>query len=74
MLGEIRKLVKQTPFIPFTIHLADGRRFRIGHPDYLFVGQRFHAVFEHDDGTLELLPGLLVSGVTVHAEPTAAVA
>jgi len=72
MLGELRRLAKQAPFIPFTIHMADGRQFRVQHPDHLFVGQRFHAVLEQDDGTLEILPGLLISGLTLHAGPAAA--
>lgn len=71
MLGELRRLAKQAPFIPFTIHMADGREFHVQHPDYLFVGQWFHAVFEHDDGTLEILPDLLISGLTLHAGPAA---
>lgn len=32
---EIRTLLHTQPFVPFTIHLADGRKMRIDHPDFV---------------------------------------
>ena len=63
MIDEISKLRRHRPFVPFTIHLADGRRFEvpaIGH--FLVVGRR--AVVLNDNQTIEILPALLMSGVT----------
>ena len=31
----IRDFLKQTPFVPFTIHMNDGRKFEIRHPDFV---------------------------------------
>jgi hypothetical protein len=38
MLEEIRKLVQSGPFVPFTIHLADGRELRVPTVDHIAVG------------------------------------
>jgi len=32
---EIRTLLHHTPFVPFTVHLADGRELRVEHPDFV---------------------------------------
>ena len=33
----IRDLAKRQPFVPFTIHMNDGQRFEVKHPDFLLV-------------------------------------
>ena len=35
---KIREAKQAQPFKPFVMHLADGREFAVGHPDFLFVG------------------------------------
>jgi hypothetical protein len=32
-LEEIRKIKNQRPFLPFVVHIADGREIRVTHPD-----------------------------------------
>lgn len=32
---EIRTLLHGQPFVPFTVHLADGRAMRVEHPDFV---------------------------------------
>ena len=32
---EIRTLLHSQPFVPFTIHLADGREMKVAHPDFV---------------------------------------
>ncbi len=62
MIGDIRKLKQNTPFIPFTIHLADGRHFEVPTVDhFLVVGNR--AVVLNDNESIEILPALLMSGI-----------
>jgi hypothetical protein len=63
MIGDIRKLRQNRPFVPFTIHLADGRHFTVPTVDhFLVVGSR--AVVLNDNDTIEILPALLMSGIT----------
>jgi hypothetical protein len=31
---EIRPLLRQQPFVPFTVHLGDGGSHHVHHPDY----------------------------------------
>jgi len=37
MIGDIRKLVHATPFVPFTIHLADGGQLWAPTVDHIAV-------------------------------------
>jgi len=53
MTADIRQLLQAEPFVPFAIHVADGREYRVPTPD--------HA---HDDRTF-ILPALLLSGVAL---------
>ncbi len=63
MIGDIRKLRQNSPFVPFTIHMADGRKFQVPTLDYFIVaGSR--AVILNDNDSMEILPALLISGTT----------
>ncbi len=63
MIGDIRKLKQNSLFVPFTIHLADGRHFQVPTEDhFLIVGTR--AVVLNDNDAIEILPALLMSGIT----------
>ena len=35
MKNRLLELLHAAPFIPFTIHLADGRGLRVEHPDFV---------------------------------------
>ena len=37
MTGDIRKLIHATPFVPFTIHLADGGQLRVPTVDHVAI-------------------------------------
>ncbi len=70
MIADIREYLKAQPFIPFTIHVADGREYRVPTPDHAHVpptGARV-AVFT-DTGTAFILPGLLLSGIALDSVP-----
>jgi hypothetical protein len=34
---QIRRAMHQQPFRPFMLRLADGRTYRIGHPDFIAI-------------------------------------
>lgn len=63
---ELRKVLKAEPFQPFKIHLADGREFRVDHPEFLLhmPGARTFIV-GCEDGTYEILDLLLVTSMTI---------
>ena len=42
---EIKKLLRATPFRPFTVHLADGSVLPVNHPDFAFVSPNGMLVF-----------------------------
>lgn len=69
-VSTIREAIQARPFRPFTVYVADQRKYRIPHPEYVALGPngRTLIVF-HDDGGASLLDMLLVSGVDV--EPPA---
>ena len=74
MTADIRKLMHAVPFVPFTIHLADGGQLRVPLVDHIAVaptGGRI-VVFE-DDEQYDVLSSLLISRVTVDREPASSV-
>lgn len=66
MIGDIRILVTAPHFAPFSIHMADGRSFRVPTRDHVGVSTA-RATVMHDDGSCDILPGLLMAGLTVDA-------
>ena len=71
MTADIRKLVHSVPFVPFTIHLADGGQLRV--PSVVLVavaptGGR--VVVFGDDERYDVISSLLISRLTVDREPT----
>ena len=66
MTADIRKLVRAVPFVPFTIHLADGGRVRVPTVDHVAVSPAGGRVIVFtDDDTHDILSGLLISRITV---------
>lgn len=66
MTGEIRRLVSARPFVPFTIHMADGGEVRVPTYDHIFVfptGSR--VIVSHDNDEWDVLSPLLMSRITV---------
>jgi hypothetical protein len=53
--------IRRTPFIPFTHHLADGRRFTISHPETIAHGGRTAVIFVGPDQVEEIDLLLVVS-------------
>ena len=69
MLSEIRNLINATPFVPFTIHTANGRAFRVPTIDHIAVppagGPVF--VFGDKDGEFDVLSPLLIAHLSVES-------
>jgi hypothetical protein len=67
--AEIKQLVEATPFSPFRLHLADGRKLDVPHPDYIHVfNQAPRAVVEFEDGSWQLVNLPIVVSVEVVSE------
>ena len=69
MVADIRKLMHAVPFVPFTIHLADGGQLRVPTMDHVAIaptGRRV-IVFENDD-THQIVSPLLVSRIAVEQQ------
>ena len=56
-LQTIRDRLHQAPFRPFYIHLSDGRRTRVEHPDFVAIGGNVVFVADMDD-TMKRLASL----------------
>jgi hypothetical protein len=70
MTADIRKLVHAVPFVPFTIHLADGGQLRVPTVDHVAVSPTGGRVIVFaDDDTHDIVSGLLISRVTVDRQP-----
>jgi hypothetical protein len=72
MVADIRKLMEATPFVPFTIYLADGRQLRVPTMHHIAVppaGSRVF-VFGDDEGYTVVSPQL-ISGIVENRHPTA---
>ncbi len=66
-LDHIRTAVRNLPFRPFSLGAADGREYRINHPDFLFLtpGGR-NIVVADNDGVLALVDVLLIASIHYH--------
>jgi hypothetical protein len=55
------------PFRPFTIHMGDGRAFRVDHPEFLSRSQSGRTIVMHEpEEGLSILDMLLVTELEVH--------
>ena len=60
-LNSIRSALKNQPFKPFELCLADGRRVRVKHPEFVAMNQRIVIVTDENSDTKILEPLLIVS-------------
>ena len=66
MKERIRQLLHTIPFQPFVIHMADGRQFRVEHPDFVLASpknQSWVIVEEPDNDLMQHLAAMLITGV-----------
>ena len=60
-LNSIRSALRQEPFRPFELCLADGRRVPVEHPEFVAMNQRIVIVTDEESDTKVLEPLLIVS-------------
>jgi hypothetical protein len=66
MVADIRKLMHAVPFVPFTIHVADGGQLRVATTDHVAIAPAGGRVIVfRDDDTHEIVSPLLISRITV---------
>jgi hypothetical protein len=67
-IEQIRETRKANPFRPFTIHLADGRSWRVPHRDYISMSPSGRTVIVyHNDEAFSIIDTLLVTELTIEA-------
>jgi hypothetical protein len=73
MKARIRELLRATPFQPFLIRMADGREYRIDHPDFVLAAssETPQIILEASDGSVHFLSALLVTSVDMLAGASA---
>jgi hypothetical protein len=65
MKPRIRELLNAAPFQPFIIRMADGKEYRINHPDFVLAASTDvpQITIEEPDGSQHYLSALLVTSV-----------
>ncbi len=70
---QLRNVHGAQPFRPFTVHMGDGRSFRVDHPEFLSRSQSRRTIIVHQpDESFSVLDMLLVTELEVHplAQPS----
>jgi hypothetical protein len=60
-LNTLRSALREEPFKPFTLRLADGRTEHVAHPEVVAVGTRIVVVVRKDNTVAHIEPLLIVS-------------
>jgi hypothetical protein len=69
---QLRKLHLARPFVPFTIRMADGRKFPIPHPDFLSISPSGRtAVCFDEDGAASIVDLLLMTELELSSTSSA---
>ena len=71
--SEVRRHIVATPFGPFAIHMADGRRIPVFARDFIMISPagRYVDVYQPDESH-DILDALFISGVSYDAKPAVA--
>lgn len=64
-IEELRQRHKAMPFIPFDIHLADGRSFRVKSPEFLAQSPGGRTLYLATSAGLEIIDLLMVVSLTI---------
>ena len=65
MKARIRELLHTQPFSPFVIRMADGREYRVEHPDFVLAASSSvpQITIEESDGRQHILSIRLVTSI-----------
>jgi len=67
-IEQVREMHRAQPFVPFDIHLADGRTLAVAHPENLaFSGAGRCIGVGLADGVIEIVDLLLVTSLEPHS-------
>jgi hypothetical protein len=69
---QVRTMQIAQPFRPFLVKLADGRHFRITHPELISCSANGREMVIHDDDGMHLIEMLLVVEMTPQTGPVSA--
>jgi len=69
MKARIRELLHATPFQPFVIRMADGKEYRIEHPDFVLAAASDvpQVILEEADGSVHFVSVLLMTSIELLA-------
>lgn len=63
-IEQLKRTHQAAPFRPFTIRMADGRRFPIPHPEFFSMSPAGRtAVIFHEDGSASIVDLLLMTEI-----------
>src|SRR5690349_18864721 len=74
-IEQLRTTQRAEPFMPFTLRLADGRSYRVNHPDFISSHPQGRTIIVYkpgEGGDFEIIDLLLVVGIEVHRSKPAA--
>ena len=66
MKARIRELIHAVPFQPFIVRMADGREFRVEHPDFILASSKNQSeivIEEEAVDRMHYLSALLITSV-----------
>jgi len=65
MKEQIRTLLHATPFVPFIIHTASGKWFRVEHPDFVLASSSDmpHVILEDHAGRVHTINVMLITSL-----------
>lgn len=66
---QVRTAMRAQPFRPFHVKLADGRTFRIDHPEFIAISPNGHEMVIYDDEGMSLIEMLMVVEVRMAKPP-----
>ncbi len=65
-MKELQAVYRHQPFRPFVMHLADGRKVRVAHPEFMAVSPAGRSAVVYDKtGGFEVIDLLLVTSIEV---------
>ena len=70
-IDELRKWIVATPFQPFTINIADGRRIPVTGRDFILIpsGKGRMVVVYQLNGEYDFIDAMLITGVSFQTIP-----
>jgi hypothetical protein len=69
MKQRIRELLRAAPFKPFVIRTADGKEYKVEHPDFVLAASDTpNVILEEPTGEVHFISALLITSVAVLAE------